>query len=275
MSFLKGVFNLERTKWSQEDLDYLCDKWGTVSMKSIASKLNRSENSILIKVQRLGLGPFLENGEYISFNQLLHALGVQGGYKYKAISWVENRAFPLKTKRVNNCSYKIVYIEEFWEWAEKYRNFLDFSKFEENALGKEAAWVKEKRKHDFEQSRKYITTPWTIVDDKKLEKLLKDYKYSYAELSKILRRTNGAIQRRICDLGLKERPIKANNHVKWTNDEFNKLVQLIGDGFGYEYMQDVIGKSAKAIRGSVYRLYGTENLDKARDLRNKELKEIA
>ncbi|MDU6263766.1 MAG: hypothetical protein E6600_04620 [Anaerocolumna aminovalerica] len=259
-------------KWTQEDSDYLSDKWGTVSLKSIAKKLNRTENAILLKVQRLGLGAFLESGEYVTWNQFLYALGIQGGYKYKAISWIKNRGFPIHTKRVHKDSFKVVYIEEFWKWAVKNKDFLDFSKFEENALGKEPEWVKTKRKHDFIKSKSYKTVPWTKTEDLKLKKLLKDYRYTYLELSRILQRTTGAIQRRICELGLKERPLKADNHVKWTDEEFETLYQLIDDGFGYEYMQDIIGKSAKAIRGRVYCFYGTENLDKVRNIRNEQIK---
>lgn len=260
------------TKWSQGDIDYLSDKWGTVSLKSIAKKLNRSENAVLLKVQRLELGAFLESGEYVTWNQFLIALGIQGGSGYKQISWVQNRTFPLKNKKVRNCSFKVVYVEDFWIWAEQNKDFLDFSKFEENALGKEPAWVKSKRKHDFIKNKAYKNTPWTKTEEAKLEKLLKDFNYTYLDLSRIFQRSTGAIQRRICDLNLKERPLKADNHVKWTDSEYEILYRLIDDGFGYEYMQDVIGKSAKAIRGRVYSFYKTENLDKVRNIRNESVK---
>lgn len=258
--------------WTDEEKLYLSDNWGSLSIPTLMKNLNRSRNAIYVMAYRLSLGPFLESGEYVTWNQFLYALGIQGGYKYKAISWIKNRGFPIHTKRVHKDSFKVVYIEEFWKWAVKNKDFLDFSKFEENALGKEPEWVKTKRKHDFIIRKNYKTTPWTKIEDLKLEKLLKDYKYTYLELSRILQRTTGAIQRRICELGLKERPIKADNHVKWTDEEFETLFQLIDDGFGYEYLQDVIGKSAKAIRGRVYCFYGTENLDKVRLIRNESEK---
>ncbi len=255
---------LART-WTKEEVEYLEDKWGTISIPAIAKKLNRSEGAIILKAQKIGLGAFLENGGYITFNQLLYAIGLQGSYSYKQTSWVENRKFPLKTKKVKDYSFRVVYIDDFWSWAEQNKGFLDFSNFEENALGKEPGWVKEKRRHDWDKKRNYISTPWTIVEDKKLEKLLKEYKYTYIQLSKILRRTNGAIQRRICDLGLKERPLRESPQSTWEGWQLQKLYELIQAGVGYEYMQDEIGKSAKAIRGKVYCLYGTEKLDRARE----------
>jgi len=251
-------------KWTQEEYDYLQDKWGTVSLKTIAKKLGRSENAVLIKVGKLGLGPFLENGEYVTFNQLLHALGIRGSYNYKNISWIQNRGFPIQTKKVRNCSFRVVRLEDWWKWTEANQAFLDFSKFEENALGKEPDWVKEKRKRDFELSRKYKKTPWTPLEDKQLERLVNQYKYTYAEISKMMRRTEGAIQRRCVDLGLKGRPLRESPHNKWEDWQLETLDELLDSGMSYEHMSEVISKSVKAIRGKVYCLYGTENLDKVR-----------
>lgn len=82
----------------------------------------------------------------------------------------------------------------------------------------------------------------------------------------MLGRTDGAIQRRILDLKLKERPIKADNHTLWTEEQYQLLTTCIKNGTPYQLMADIIGKSAKAIRGKVYSQLKTENLDKARKL---------
>ena len=254
----------QEKNWTKEEKEYLEENWGIISVGTLMKRLNRSEYAIINARQRMGLGAFLENGDYITFHQLLIALGVNGGYGYKPISWIENRGFPIHRKRINNNSFRVVYLEEFWIWAEKNQTFLDFSKFEEYALGAEPEWAKAKRKRDFERSQKIKSTPWSDAEDKHLERLLKKYQYNYDDLSKMLGRTAGAIQRRICDLGLKERPLKAENHIKWTEEEFVTLGELIKAGSSYEEMADVIGKSSKAIRGRVYALYLTENLDKVR-----------
>lgn len=249
--------------WSKKEEEYLIDKWGTISIPAIARKLQRTENAVTQKAQRLNLGAFLESGEYISLNQLCKALGID--YKYKMISWVKKRSFPIHTKRVKNNSFQVVYIKEFWKWAEKNQSFLDFSKFEENAIGQEPGWVKEKRKHDYRVNREYKKSPWTPTEDARLIKLLKDYRYNYSDMSRMMQRTAGGIQRRIVDMGLKERPLRESTQSKWEEWQFQKLYELIQNGMGYEYMQDVIGKSTKAIRGKVYILCGSERLDIARE----------
>ena len=82
----------------------------------------------------------------------------------------------------------------------------------------------------------------------------------------MLRRTNGAIQRRLCDLGVKGRPVRADNHTRWTNEDFLKLGELIKAGYGYDLIAEELRKSSKACRGRVYQMYLTENLDKVRQI---------
>lgn len=252
--------------WTPDDREYLEDNWGTLSMGTLMKNLNRSEAAILIKVHRWGLSAFLDSGDYVSCNQLSHALGYGNWNGYRATSWVKNRKFPVRTKRVNNNSFKVVYLTDFWKWAKQNQSFLEFSRFEENVLGKEPQWVKAKRKRDIHRAQQVNTTnrPWTKSDDDRLRHLLRQHKHSYFELSTMLNRTCGAIQRRCCDLNLKERPVKADNHTKWTQQELDTLEDMISHGVDYEAMSDALGRSTKAIRGLVYRLYGSENLDKAR-----------
>ncbi|PPK77543.1 hypothetical protein BXY41_11682 [Lacrimispora xylanisolvens] len=256
-----------KRNWSHEDESYLEEKWGTISVKGIAKKLNRTETAVVLKSQRMGLGAFLDAGDYVTWNQLQTALGLgKSSSGYKMISWVKNRDFPIHTKRIRSNSFKIVFLNEFWVWAEKNQTFLDFSRFEPLALGEEPAWVQGKRRHDCENRRRIKTIPWSAAEDNKLIRLVKKQQYGVQALSKLMGRTEGAIQRRLIDLKVKDRPVKADNTVKWTADEFTLLGELIIAGKKYEQMATVIGKSAKAIRGRVYQMYLTENLDKVRSM---------
>jgi len=254
-----------RKMWTKKEEAYLKNHWGTTSIKTIAENLGRTENAINLRRAKLGLGSFLEHGEYVTFHQLKRALGTDRG-GYKNISWIRNRDFPVHTKRVNNNSFQVVYLDEWWEWAEKNKDLLDFSRFEENLLGEEPEWVKIKRRHDITKKQKYVTTPWTAADDSRLIHLVKKHKHTYSEISSELRRTNGAIQKRLSDLGVPDRPLKADNHTLWTESDLAQLSYLIKLGYGYELISEEINKSTNAIRGTVYRMYLTENLDKVREL---------
>ena len=106
-------------------------------------------------------------------------------------SWVENRGLPVHTKKVNRCSFRVVYIEEFWEWAERYRSFIDFSKMEPLALGEEPDWVAEQRKKDFEAYAIQRKDPWGEDEDSRLKMLLSKHRYSWAEISEMMHRSHG------------------------------------------------------------------------------------
>lgn len=259
---------LGKRTWTAEEENYLRESWGTVTVDGICRHLNRTKNAIMVRVQRLGLPPYLESGEYITFQQLILAMGLgRTSGKYLQISWVKNRDFPMRYKRRGKATIRVVYLEEFWPWAEKNRSFLDFSKMEPLALGAEPGWVAEQRRKDFQAFAIQRKDPWTPEEDGRLKTLVEQQRYGYAELSEMLRRSAGAIQRRCTDLGLKARPVKADNHgsaATWTKEDFDKLADGIRRGDSYTLIGKAIGKSEKAVRGKVYFVYLTENQDRVR-----------
>ena len=254
--------------WTEQEKAYLAENWGTVSVEQMAKTLGRSVGGIINQKARMGLGAYLESGDYITLNQLLTAFnGGNSGYTYKTTSWVKNRGMPVHTKKVKNCRFKVVYLDEFWKWAEKNRSFLDFSKMEPLALGEEPDWVAEQRRKDAHAFAHQRKDPWTVYEDRQLERLLREHKYGYAELSDRLHRSAGAIQRRINDLGLRERPVKAENHGKdaeWTASDYQALADGIRQGDSYTEIGKAVGRSEKAVRGKVYTVYLTERADKIR-----------
>lgn len=249
--------------WSAEEEAYLEEHWGTVSIPGIAGKLGRSSNAIKIKAHKLGLGPVLMGGDYVTLNQLSIAIGYDNsGYKMK--SWVENRGLPIHRKRVEKCSFRVVYLDEFWEWAERNRSFLDFSKFQPLMLGMEPGWVAEQRKKDQLSNALQRKDPWTAWEDQYLISLLQEQKYGYQELSKMLHRSCGAIQRRCTDLKIVLRPVREVKNKSWSEADFKVLADGIRNGDSYMLIGEMIGKSEKAVRGKVYTVYLTENADKIR-----------
>lgn len=257
-------------RWTQEEVSYLRDNWGTVTIQSISKRIGRTEAAILNKVQELGLGAFLEHGDYITLHQLLMAFtSSSASDTYKLKSWVKNRGMPVHTRLIKEKRVRIIYLDEFWVWAEKNRSFLDFSKMEPLILGAEPPWVAEQRKKDATAFRNQRKDPWTPEEDARLRMLLKQYKYGYKELSEMLHRSNGAIQRRVLDLGIKERPVKADGHsqeAKWIDDDYQTVADGIRAGDSYAVIGERIGKSEKAVRGKVFYEYLTENADKIRQM---------
>ena len=258
--------NGKRT-WTEKEEDFLRENWGHMTVGGLAKSMKRSNNAIIVRAARLGLGPYLESGEYVTLNQLIQAITGHNAHSYTLKSWVEQRGMPVHYKRIQQKSVRVVYIEEFWEWAEKNRSFIDFSKMEPLALGMEPDWVPEQRRKDFAAFAIQRKDPWTPADDSRLRMLLKQHRYGYMELSEMLHRSAGAIQRRCTDLGLKERPVRASNRGdEWTADDYCILANGIRHGDSYTAIGNALGKSEKAVRGKVYFVYLTERADKVRAL---------
>ncbi len=258
-------------KWTTEEVDYLKDSWGTYSIDSICKKLGRSKCAIMNKVKRLELGPFLENGDYITFKQLVEALGYNGTGGYLAKSWIKNRKLPVMNKKVGKTSVKVINLDDFWKWAEKNKAFLDFSKFEPMTLGVEPSWVKKKREYDVKKKTIIQKNVWTQKEDEYLIFLLNQYKYSYKDISKKMNRSEGAINRRIIELKLKQRPIKADNHTPWTEEEKVLVKKMILEGASYEIIACKLNnRGSLSVRNLVARMYKTEALDKVRNKINSE-----
>ena len=251
--------------WTPEEELFLEENWGTASIPVIAERLGRSVAAIKIRAVRLNLGPVLMGGDYVTLNQLSKAIGYDNsGYKIK--SWVENRNLPVHKKRVEKCSFRVVYLDEFWEWVEKNRSFIDFSKFPSLALGVEPAWVDKQRKKDRMSNYLQRKDPWTPMEDSRLLSLLAEQRYGYQELSRLLHRSCGAIQRRCCDLKTKLRPVRVSTNQVWSEASYKILADGIRNGDGYALIGERIGKSEKAVRGKAYSMYLTEDADKIRHM---------
>lgn len=251
-----------KKKWTAAEENYLTEKWGTTSLKSLCRYLGRSENAVIVRVQRLGLGPGLQNGVRISWNVFQKALTGNksgGGYLKKRL---EAAGFPLHTQIIrghNGARFTTVDIEEFWKFAEKNKDLFDFSGLEPFAFGPEPEWATLKRKLDTERRRAghAHNDPWTEADDRKLARLLKEYKYTYTDLAQILRRSEGAVKRRIITIGIRERPIKNENR-PWTKAEEQRLIEMRAQGYGFDNIAAELNRTALCVRGKYERLLNPE-----------------
>lgn len=251
---IKGAKNvgIGRT-WTPDEITYLEDSWGTVSIRHIAKKLGRSINAVKLKAQRIGLQDARFAGDGITLNQLAKALNRE----YSILkNWLTRYNFPAK-KKVFCKEAKVWFVryQDFWKWAEEYKTLLDFSRLEPNLLGPEPEWVAEKRRADMLKINKSTKwADWTEQEDKKLLSLVNAHRYTYPEIAKMLNRSATAVKRRLYDLGVKARPVRLNNHVKWTPEETRLLIELAEKGYGYNTIAEKLGKSEHGVRGKLERM---------------------
>ena len=237
-------------KWTYSEIRYIKEIWGTKSIKAIAKKLNRTTTAIQVKAHRLHLKRLTEYGEYITFNQLLNIINKPTYNKYD--KKLINANFPLKTMTIINKKIKIVYMSDFWKWLEKNKHLIDLQYTEKGDLGLEPDWVYYKRDADI-RAAAYYPRKWTTVEDEKLKHLLNSYKYGYRDISIFLKRTEGAIKRRMLDLNIKARPLKADNHNKWKPAEIKTVKDLYLKGYKSHIIAEYINRSALSINGLLER----------------------
>lgn len=249
-------------RWSKKDIEFLESSWGTAQLKYIAGRLGRTPSAVAKKACLLQLGRAYSNSDYITVRQLQSILGYKAHYNR---IW-SNKGLPVFFKKLNKMRVGCIYIDDFWKWVDSNRDVVSFAKFEENALGAEPEWAKEKRKRDYIRSIsiKDNTAPWTNVEDKKLLRMLSQNKYTCDELATEFHRTESAILNRIWILFADERPVKKDPD-PMTDEEKETLCQLIKDGYSYEAMRPILNnRTTRAIKSVVYRTYTTTVLSDVR-----------
>ncbi|MBY6950315.1 hypothetical protein [Clostridium botulinum] len=241
-----NLITKKRRDYTKEELIYLEEKWGTKSVKAIARKLNRSEWAVRMKAYKMGLGDPKLSIDGITINQLSKAIGVH--YQSIMRNWVEQYEFPVKNKVLINENIAYATQNDFWEWAKDNKNLIDFSRIEENILGKEPQWVKEKRRIDILANNKSRNKrPWTDSEIEKLISLLKTYNFTYADIAERLGRSQSAVKRKIYDLKIPYRPVPKRRGVFWTKDQKVKLKELYDKGYTPTLISKTIGKSEFSI----------------------------
>ena len=248
----------KKKQWTEKEEAYLQDKWGTVSIKGLAKALGRSENAVVVRAQRLGCGAHLAGDTRISLNQLMLAIYGKNMLGYTSDKLIRY-GLPVKWHVVKKNRFRVIDIDAFWKWAEDNKSILDFSRFEKYSLGAEPEWVDIKRKADFEKLQKHgeHNTAWTSAEDNKLRHLLDKGTYTYTDLARELRHSEGAVKRRILNLKIDKRPVRVPSR-KWTEEEIETLCKMVDQGYDFTLIAEKLNRTALATRGKYERLQNPE-----------------
>lgn len=243
LNIAKGlVFNLETAvlkktnkikclkAWTKEEVDFLVQNWGILSKKEISEHIHKSINAICVKAQRIGLRDFFYNSEFVTMNELSRIVNHRPMDTYVQEMWLNND-FPMqKVVTKATAEYKCVKIADFIEWFKDHLELVDLALTEEGCFDiKEPQWLKTKRIAD-KRAYAYRCRDWTSEDDKTLKKMVESQKYNIDEICKTLKRTNGAVKRRMQDLKFQKRPPK-KKRCFWTESEIKTVKKMFLSGF--------------------------------------------
>lgn len=236
-----------------DDYEQLREGWGNMKggIQALSKAMGRSVDALKIKANKLKLGPWLDASEYVTLNQLFLAVsGPETSVAYCYTRW-KRLGLPLVKRTGIACKWEMVRIRDFWNWAKQNQNELDFSRFDENALGLEPTWAKEKRNRDRQNRRLVLPkkTPWSHHEDALL-KLKCEHGATWDEIENAFQRSGGAIRRRIYDLNLQKRV----RSTSWSSEDLEKLLQMREAGYSIDYIAKVLVRTSHSIRGKLHSL---------------------
>lgn len=140
-------------RWTQEEYDFLEENYGRMSIAAIAKKLGRTEQAIKTKRERLSLYNVHETRGYMTMNQFHLSANVDHKVSKR---WITNCNFPVRRMP----GVKKLYVDPvaFWEWAEKHKDIVLFSRIERQTILPEPDWVEEERTKEIKTN--LAKAPW-------------------------------------------------------------------------------------------------------------------
>lgn len=177
-------------KWTSEEEEKLKKMWGNRKIENIAKDLHRSVFALKVKATSMKLGPMiLNNFDIILISDLSELFDVTDDMILN--SWV-NKGLKVKEVAVSkNKSYKGVTLEDLLKFLKENQDIWDSKKLEENILGEEPNWLKEKRIAD--RNKTYSTyTFWTEEEKEKARFWIQKGK-SYEFISERVNHTASAV----------------------------------------------------------------------------------
>lgn len=171
--------------WSQEDLNRLEELTEKYPLATVARILNRSENAVFLKRQRLGIGGFMANTDMantdmLTRNTLSRILGVEN----RTIQYWERKG--LKSVRKN--PYVMYRQQDIIRYMKEHPEDWNAARVTDDTLFMQYPWFKEKRKNDI--SHKYN---WTQAEVSRM-KMLRKQGFTIREIAEKMDRSESSIK---------------------------------------------------------------------------------
>lgn len=182
--------------WTNKEIEYLKEHIGTYKITTIASNINRSYDSVVAKLHRLGLSSNTKMYTgLLTLGELSNILKVD---RNTVKNWAENYGLPSikrTTRRLKN--FYFIDPTDFWLWSEKNKEKVQFSNIDPQILLPEPDWVDTERRKEKDsqilKKRSYKT--WTTKEDIILVDL-RHQGLSYKKIGELMERSPDSVAHR-------------------------------------------------------------------------------
>lgn len=130
--------------WTTEQVEKLCDLWGTKSYKSISRIVGHTEVAVRLKAKRLRLGAVKNASDYICAREISRIMGVD--VHTVTDYWIRKLGLPCRRiEGKNRTIYTMVRHDELIKFLENNQDIFDARRIEPYGLGCEPEWLHQKR----------------------------------------------------------------------------------------------------------------------------------
>lgn len=120
-----------RREWTEQEIIYLKSRYLKQPVSVTAKKLNRTEYSVKRKAIKIGLKHYCT--DYLSAKLLAKCFVVDTTVP---IRWIEKLGLPAKKVVCETQTRYLIDPDDFWKWAEEYKDKINWTNFKENSISK-------------------------------------------------------------------------------------------------------------------------------------------
>ncbi|WP_017756815.1 helix-turn-helix domain-containing protein [Calidifontibacillus oryziterrae] len=183
-----------RKEWDVADIDYLKEYIGSQKITMIAESMGRSYESVRVKMNRLGMSNTKAQTGLLTIGELAKLLKVE---RNTVKGWVERHGLSCVKKITRRSkAFYLINPKDFWKWAEKHKDKVQFSNIEPRVIIPEPAWVEDERQKDQFVCKKRVYKYWTTMEDRLLLELRNNKNLSFAEIGQKMNRSSVSVARR-------------------------------------------------------------------------------
>lgn len=196
--------NKKLKRWTKEEEEILAQLYGSRSIPYIARTLKVDKpNKVIMKAQRMNLPASYKYQGLVTMTQFAKYLGIS---VFTIKRWINQKGFPHKNTVTSvKKTYTLIDVTEFWKWAYKNKDEVNFSRIQPRTLLPEPSWFYKERDRDKKEIPERRHKLYTKEEDELLWRLYYLENKPQKEIAAIMDRTFESIRKRLARIRKKKK----------------------------------------------------------------------